>query len=65
MLCHVMVIFNLLCQFFRVYGKKVAEIPLVGTRLQYRRLGMCHILIEELEKVIHKTHICSFYCLLL
>ncbi|XP_025980222.1 uncharacterized protein [Glycine max] len=34
----------------RVYGKKVAEIPLVGTRLQYRRLGMCHILIEELEK---------------
>ncbi|KAL2597676.1 hypothetical protein AAZV13_11G178000 [Glycine max] len=34
----------------RVYGKKVAEIPLVGTRLQYRRRGMCHILIEELEK---------------
>nr|KYP47528.1 Chromodomain-helicase-DNA-binding protein Mi-2 isogeny [Cajanus cajan] len=34
----------------RVYGKKVAEVPLVGTRLQYRRHGMCHILINELEK---------------
>ncbi|KAK7305415.1 hypothetical protein VNO77_43321 [Canavalia gladiata] len=34
----------------RVYGKKVAEVPLVGTRLQYRRLGMCRILMNELEK---------------
>lgn len=34
----------------RVYGKKVAELPLVGTRLQYRRQGMCRILINELEK---------------
>ncbi|KAL2317482.1 hypothetical protein Fmac_031358 [Flemingia macrophylla] len=34
----------------RVFGRKVAEIPLVGTRLQYRRLGMCRILMNELEK---------------
>ncbi|XP_020235260.1 uncharacterized protein LOC109815079 [Cajanus cajan] len=34
----------------RVYGKRVAELPLVGTRLQYRRHGMCRILINELEK---------------
>ncbi|TKY68421.1 Increased DNA methylation 1 [Spatholobus suberectus] len=34
----------------RVHGKKVAEVPLVGTRLQYRRNGMCHVLMNELEK---------------
>ncbi|KAF3454904.1 hypothetical protein FNV43_RR05352 [Rhamnella rubrinervis] len=34
----------------RVYGRKVAEVPLVGTRFQYRRLGMCHALMNELEK---------------
>ncbi|KAJ9189423.1 hypothetical protein P3X46_000719 [Hevea brasiliensis] len=34
----------------RVYGEKVAEIPLVGTRFQYRRLGMCRILMNVLEK---------------
>ncbi|XP_020202031.1 uncharacterized protein LOC109787863 [Cajanus cajan] len=34
----------------RVFGHKVAEVPLVGTRLQYRRLGMCRILMNELEK---------------
>ncbi|XP_027368443.1 uncharacterized protein LOC113874420 [Abrus precatorius] len=34
----------------RVFGQKVAEVPLVGTRLQYRRLGMCRILMDELEK---------------
>uniref|UniRef100_A0A5B7BUP7 PHD finger transcription factor n=1 Tax=Davidia involucrata TaxID=16924 RepID=A0A5B7BUP7_DAVIN len=34
----------------RIYGKKVAEVPLVGTRFQYRRLGMCRILMNELEK---------------
>ncbi|KAK7387243.1 hypothetical protein VNO78_27883 [Psophocarpus tetragonolobus] len=42
----------------RVHGKKVAEVPLVGTRLQYRRHGMCRILIRELEKVICKRYIC-------
>ncbi|CAJ1970650.1 unnamed protein product [Sphenostylis stenocarpa] len=35
----------------RVFGQKVAEVPLVGTRIQYRRLGMCRILMNELEKV--------------
>ncbi|KAL3649142.1 hypothetical protein CASFOL_005545 [Castilleja foliolosa] len=34
----------------RIYGKKVAEVPLVATRFQYRRLGMCRILMDELEK---------------
>ncbi|XP_057430302.1 uncharacterized protein LOC130723321 isoform X2 [Lotus japonicus] len=34
----------------RVYGDKVAEVPLVGTRFQYRRHGMCRILMNELEK---------------
>ncbi|XP_058755893.1 uncharacterized protein LOC131629107 isoform X1 [Vicia villosa] len=34
----------------RVFGDKVAEVPLVGTRFQYRRQGMCHILMDELEK---------------
>ncbi|WMV19638.1 hypothetical protein MTR67_013023 [Solanum verrucosum] len=34
----------------RIYGEKVAEVPLVATRFQYRRLGMCRILMNELEK---------------
>ncbi|KAG6403575.1 hypothetical protein SASPL_135800 [Salvia splendens] len=34
----------------RIYGKTVAEVPLVATRFQYRRLGMCRILMNELEK---------------
>ncbi|CAK9149220.1 unnamed protein product, partial [Ilex paraguariensis] len=34
----------------RVLGEKVAEVPLVATRFQYRRLGMCQILMDELEK---------------
>ncbi|GAB2263214.1 hypothetical protein Droror1_Dr00004211 [Drosera rotundifolia] len=34
----------------RVFGGKVAEVPLVGTRLQFRRHGMCRILMNELEK---------------
>ncbi|KAK7300928.1 hypothetical protein RJT34_11781 [Clitoria ternatea] len=34
----------------RIFGQKIAEVPLVGTRLQYRRLGMCRILMDELEK---------------
>ncbi|XP_019456250.1 PREDICTED: uncharacterized protein LOC109357022 [Lupinus angustifolius] len=36
----------------RVYGEKVAEIPLVGTRFEYRGLGMCRILMNELEKML-------------
>ncbi|URD77894.1 PHD-finger [Musa troglodytarum] len=35
---------------FRVYGAKIAEMPLVGTRAKYRRQGMCHIILDELEK---------------
>ncbi|KAJ7964213.1 Acyl-CoA N-acyltransferase with RING/FYVE/PHD-type zinc finger domain [Quillaja saponaria] len=34
----------------RVYGEKVAEVPLVATRSQYRQQGMCRILMDELEK---------------
>lgn len=34
----------------RVYGAKVAEVPLIGTRFQYRRRGMCRILMNQLEK---------------
>ncbi|KAL3619142.1 hypothetical protein CASFOL_036712 [Castilleja foliolosa] len=34
----------------RIYGKRVAEVPLVATRFKYRRLGMCRILMNELEQ---------------
>ncbi|KAI4305297.1 hypothetical protein L6164_028670 [Bauhinia variegata] len=36
----------------RVHGEKVAEMPLIGTRVQYRRRGMCRILMDELEKML-------------
>nr|XP_017222882.1 PREDICTED: uncharacterized protein LOC108199541 isoform X1 [Daucus carota subsp. sativus]XP_017222883.1 PREDICTED: uncharacterized protein LOC108199541 isoform X1 [Daucus carota subsp. sativus]XP_017222884.1 PREDICTED: uncharacterized protein LOC108199541 isoform X1 [Daucus carota subsp. sativus]XP_017222885.1 PREDICTED: uncharacterized protein LOC108199541 isoform X1 [Daucus carota subsp. sativus]XP_017222886.1 PREDICTED: uncharacterized protein LOC108199541 isoform X1 [Daucus carota subsp. len=36
----------------RIYGDKVAEMPLVATRFVYRRQGMCRILMNELEKVL-------------
>ncbi|PKI58473.1 hypothetical protein CRG98_021158 [Punica granatum] len=32
-----------------IFGDKVVEVPLVGTRSQYRRLGMCRLLMNELE----------------
>lgn len=35
----------------RVHGDKVAEVPLVGTRAQYQRRGMCRLLMNELEQV--------------
>ncbi|XP_076895519.1 increased DNA methylation 1-like [Bidens hawaiensis] len=41
----------------RVYGEKVAEIPLVGTRFQYRRRGMCHILMQELERKLKELKV--------
>ncbi|KAK2643605.1 hypothetical protein Ddye_025368 [Dipteronia dyeriana] len=34
----------------RIFGEKVAELPLVGTRFPFRRLGMCRFLMNELEK---------------
>ncbi|CAI0400010.1 unnamed protein product [Linum tenue] len=34
----------------RVFGEKAAEVPLIATRPQYRRLGMCHVLLNVLEK---------------
>lgn len=40
----------------RIFGKIVAEVPLVATRFQYRRLGMCRVLMNELEEVF-----CSCY----
>ncbi|XP_047331063.1 uncharacterized protein LOC124934577 [Impatiens glandulifera] len=36
----------------RIHGEKVAEMPLVATGFQYRRSGMCRILINELEKML-------------
>ncbi|XP_044964741.1 increased DNA methylation 1-like [Hordeum vulgare subsp. vulgare] len=36
----------------RVYGKKVAELPLVGTRFAHRRQGMCRLLINQLENLL-------------
>lgn len=36
----------------RIYGEKVAELPLIGTRFRYRRCGMCHALMNELEKML-------------
>ncbi|XP_020211594.1 increased DNA methylation 1 [Cajanus cajan] len=34
----------------RVFGKRVAEIPFVATRMQFRRQGMCGIMMNEIEK---------------
>uniref|UniRef100_A0ACD5XJG6 Uncharacterized protein n=1 Tax=Avena sativa TaxID=4498 RepID=A0ACD5XJG6_AVESA len=37
---------------FRICGKKFAELPLIGTRVQYRRQGMCRLIMNELEKLL-------------
>ncbi|TVU47435.1 hypothetical protein EJB05_07038, partial [Eragrostis curvula] len=37
---------------FRVCGQKFAELPLIGTRVPYRRQGMCRLLMNELEKLL-------------
>ncbi|XP_061364383.1 increased DNA methylation 1-like [Gastrolobium bilobum] len=39
----------------RIYGQKVAELPFVATRRKFQRLGMCSILMNELEKQL--THL--------
>nr|GEY17378.1 zinc finger, RING/FYVE/PHD-type, acyl-CoA N-acyltransferase, Jas TPL-binding domain protein [Tanacetum cinerariifolium] len=36
----------------RVHGYKVAEIPFVATKFSHRRLGMCRILMDEVERMI-------------
>ncbi|GMJ08620.1 hypothetical protein HRI_004531200 [Hibiscus trionum] len=36
----------------RIYGLKVAEMPLVATPFQCRRQGMCRLLFQELEKLL-------------
>uniref|UniRef100_A0A2P2JVR9 N-acetyltransferase domain-containing protein n=1 Tax=Rhizophora mucronata TaxID=61149 RepID=A0A2P2JVR9_RHIMU len=38
----------------RVLGDKVAEVPLIGTRFEYCRRGMCASLMDELEKQLMK-----------
>ncbi|CAO2825117.1 unnamed protein product [Amaranthus hypochondriacus] len=38
----------------RVYGDKVAEIPLIGTRFKHRRLGMCRMVMDEIEQILIK-----------
>lgn len=34
----------------RIFGKRVAEIPFVATRVQCRKQGLCGILMNEIEK---------------
>ncbi|OUZ99116.1 GNAT domain [Macleaya cordata] len=41
----------------RVHGEKVAEVPLVGTCVQYRRQGMCRILFDALEKELRELEV--------
>ncbi|XVF64188.1 hypothetical protein PTKIN_Ptkin09bG0147900 [Pterospermum kingtungense] len=38
----------------RVYGDRVAEMPLVATRFTHRRCGMCRVLVNEVEKNLAK-----------
>ncbi|GKE80464.1 zinc finger, RING/FYVE/PHD-type, acyl-CoA N-acyltransferase, Jas TPL-binding domain protein [Tanacetum coccineum] len=38
----------------RIHGYKVAEIPFVATTFRYRQLGMCRILMNEVERMIKK-----------
>ncbi|MCL7049957.1 hypothetical protein MKW94_005870 [Papaver nudicaule] len=41
----------------RIHNEKVAEVPLVGTRVQYRRQGMCRILFDVLEQKLKELEV--------
>ncbi|KAI3984479.1 hypothetical protein MKX01_000142 [Papaver californicum] len=41
----------------RIHDVKVAEVPLVGTRVQYRRQGMCCILFDVLEDKLRELEV--------
>ncbi|KAL4204098.1 hypothetical protein AMTRI_Chr01g130520 [Amborella trichopoda] len=41
----------------RIHGKKVAEMPLVGTRVQFRKQGMCRLLVHEIEKMLSRMEV--------
>ncbi|MBA0676534.1 hypothetical protein Goari_018009, partial [Gossypium aridum] len=38
----------------RVYGNRVAEMPLVATSFRHRRRGMCRLLVDQVEKNLVK-----------
>ncbi|KAE9586848.1 putative histone acetyltransferase chromatin regulator PHD family [Lupinus albus] len=38
----------------RIYGQRVAEVPLVATRSQFRRQGMCRILMNGIENLLNQ-----------
>ncbi|XP_026440505.1 increased DNA methylation 1-like [Papaver somniferum] len=41
----------------RIHNEKVAEVPLVGTRLHYRYQGMCSILFGVLEQKLRELEV--------
>ncbi|XP_045800199.1 increased DNA methylation 1-like [Trifolium pratense] len=44
----------------RIYGPKVAEIVFVATKEQYRKQGLCRLLMDELEKQLIRLGVGSF-----